>query len=188
MNTLVTTRCSETSQATFNSPLHLEISPSARYLVVDGGPNGDRQDNPIRVIDLFAERGEAIGSGTTGAWYDPAQSGHGIFMEALSENRLLAWWFSFDAEGRQSWFGGVGTYEGNQATIPFTQTLGGRFIPNFDPTEVSNTPWGNATITFSSCSQGRIDFQSTVAGYGEGSMALTRLTQPLGLVCLPILQ
>src|SRR5689334_5614289 len=52
-----------------------------------------------------------IGPAFTGHWYDPAQSGHGIFVEILPDNRFLAWWFAFNPEGtQQSWFGGVGTY------------------------------------------------------------------------------
>ncbi len=37
-----------------------------------------------------------IGAGFTGAWYDPAQSGHGLFVEVLSNNRFYATWFAFN--------------------------------------------------------------------------------------------
>src|SRR5437763_10219999 len=76
-----------------------------------------------------------IGPGFTGAWFDPAQSGHGLFVEVLQNNSLLAWWFTFNPAGtEQSWFGGVGTYSGNTAVITqVIQTTGGRWIPNFDP-------------------------------------------------------
>jgi plastocyanin len=43
----------------------------------------------------------AIGPGITGAWYDPQQSGHGLFLEVLPDNRLLAWWFAFSPDGTQ---------------------------------------------------------------------------------------
>ena len=126
----------------------------------------------------------AIGPGITGAWFDPAQSGHGLFIEILNDNRFLAWWFAFNPAGtEQSWFGGVGTYSGNTATITDEyQTIGGRWIPNFDPSRIVNSAWGTLTITFTDCNHGRVDFNS-VAGYGTGSMNLTRLTQPAGLSC-----
>ena len=126
----------------------------------------------------------AISPGFTGIWYDPAQVGHGIFIEVLSENRLLAWWFAYNPAGtEQAWFGGVGTYVGNTpVTIPVYQATGGRWIPNFDPSRIVNAPWGTLTLTFTDCNHGRADFNST-AGYGSGSMNLTRLTQPIGLAC-----
>jgi len=126
----------------------------------------------------------AIGPGITGAWYDPQQSGHGLFLEVLAENRLLAWWFAFSPDGtQQSWFGGVGTYSGNTATMQANLTTGGRWIPNFDPTKVVGNPWGTLNFTFTGCNAGRVDFTSTYPGYGSNHMDLTRLTLPAGLTC-----
>lgn len=124
------------------------------------------------------------GPGITGAWFDPAQSGHGLFIEVLNDKRFFAWWFAFNPAGtEQSWFGGVGTYSGNTATITDEyQTIGRRWIPNFDPSRIVNSAWGTLTITFTDCNHGRVDFNS-VAGYGTGSMNLTRLPQPAGLSC-----
>ncbi len=128
--------------------------------------------------------GATIGPGFTGAWYDPAQSGHGIFIEVLPANRLLAAWFAFNPAGtQQAWFMGVATYSGNTATITdVNQTTGGRWIPNFDPNQVASNHWGTMTFTFTDCNHGKVDFDS-VLGYGSGSMNLTRLTRPDGLSC-----
>jgi len=125
-----------------------------------------------------------IGPGFTGAWYDPAQSGHGLFVEGLPDNRIQAAWFTFNPSGtEQAWFVGVGTYAGNTATLTaVTQPTGGRWIPNFDPARIVASSWGSLTLTFTSCDQGRVDFTST-QDYGVGSMNLTRLTRPAGLTC-----
>ncbi|HJT97156.1 MAG TPA: hypothetical protein VJ696_02490 [Rhodanobacteraceae bacterium] len=125
-----------------------------------------------------------ITSGFTGAWYDPAQSGHGILIEVLPGNQILAWWFTFNPDGtQQAWFGNVGAINGTTASITALQTQGGRWIPNFDPGNVTQPTWGTLTFTFTDCNHGRVDFSSSVAGYGEGHMDLTRLTQPAGLSC-----
>jgi len=125
-----------------------------------------------------------IGPGFTGAWYDPQQSGHGLFLEVLPQNKLLAFWFTFNPEGtQQSWFGGVGSYSGDTATVPVALTTGGRWIPNFDASKVVNNPWGTLTFTFSDCNSGRVDFASTYPGYGNNHMVLSRLTLPAGLTC-----
>ena len=126
----------------------------------------------------------AIGPGFSGAWYDPQQSGHGLFLEVLPGSRLLAWWFTFTPDGtQQSWFGGVGTISGNTAMVPVDLTQGGRWIPNFDPAKVVRVPWGTLAFTFSDCNNGRVDFTSSFPGYGSGSMTLARLTLPAGLAC-----
>jgi len=126
----------------------------------------------------------SIGPGFTGSWFDPAQSGHGLMIEVLSDKRVLAMWFAFNPEGnQQAWFGGVGTYSGNTATISdVALPTGGRWVPNFDPNAIVRNPWGSLTLTFTDCTHGRIDFNS-VRGYGSGSMNLLRLTQPAGLTC-----
>jgi hypothetical protein len=125
----------------------------------------------------------AISPGITGAWFDPAQNGHGIFVEVLPNARFLAWWFTFDPGAHQAWFGGVGTYGGNVATITAADMpTGARWIPNFDPAEIAHHSWGTLTLTFTDCNHGRVDFSSGL-GFGAGSMNLTRLTQPAGLAC-----
>jgi len=125
-----------------------------------------------------------IGPGFTGSWFDPQQSGQGLTIEVLGGNRFYATWFAFDAFGKQAWFTGVGTYAGNTATITQTvQPEGARWIPNFSSADVVAVPWGTLTFTFSDCSHGRVDFASTVAGFGSNHMNLTRLTMPDGLSC-----
>ena len=60
---------------------------------------------------------------------------------------------------------------------------GGRWIPNFDPGNVTQPSWGTLTFHFTDCSHGEVDFVSTMPGYGSGHMDLTRLTQPAGVTC-----
>jgi len=139
----------------------------------------------VRVVDGGGGTSNVpITSGFTGAWYDPAQSGHGIFIEVLPGNQMLAWWFTFNPDGtQQAWFGNVGAIDGDTATIDAIQTAGGRWIPNFDPANVTNPAWGRLVFTFTDCNHGRVDFTSSVAGYGQGHMDLVRITQPEGLSC-----
>ena len=130
-----------------------------------------------------------IGPGFTGAWFDPEQSGHGLFLEVLppaagsEQRRLLAWWFTFTPDGEQAWFGGTGVIDGDRAVIEVVQTFGGRWIPNFDPSNVVNQAWGSFVIYFDSCTSGTIEFSSDIGGFASGSMRLTRLTEPAGLSC-----
>ena len=127
-----------------------------------------------------------ITAGFSGAWYGPGQSGHGILLEVQdgTPNSLLAYWFSFNPDGtQQAWFGGAGPINGDTAVVTAFQTTGGRWIPNFDPTTIVNNPWGTLTFTFSDCNTGRVDFASTIPGFGSDHMDLVRLTHPAGVSC-----
>ena len=125
-----------------------------------------------------------ISAGFTGAWYDPAESGHGIFLEVLPNNLLLAAWYTFTPDGmQQAWFTGLGAIANDTAVVSADLTTGGRWIPNFDPSTVVNNPWGTLTFSFTDCNHGRVDFASTYGNYGTNHMDLQRLTQPAGITC-----
>ena len=160
---------------TFNNPGSFDF-----YCDVHGGPTFGMFGR--LTVQPSVDPPPPLGAGYTGTWYDPAQSGQGIFIEILPGNQLLAFWFTFTPDGQQAWFGGVGPIVGNTAVVPATRTTGTRFIPNFNPAETVRTAWGTMSFTFTDCTTGRVDFNSTI-GFGTGSMLLKRLTQPAGLTC-----
>jgi hypothetical protein len=155
-----------------------------RVLTAGGRLSLSLDESPLESSELYVPSSAAgIDAGYTGTWFDPAQSGHGLFIQVLPGGRLLAAWFSFDTAGEQAWFLGVGTYSGRTATIAAVeQPLGGRWIPNFDPARITRNAWGTLTLTFSDCNHGRVEFASG-AGFGSGGMDLARLTRPLGVAC-----
>lgn len=125
-----------------------------------------------------------ITAGFTGEWYDPTQSGHGLFLEVLPNNLLAAAWFTFTPDGtQQAWFVGAGPITNDTAVVNAVLPTGGAWIPNFDPSKIVSNPWGALTFSFTDCNHGRVDFASTYGGYGSNHMDLSRLTQPAGLTC-----
>jgi len=151
-------------------------------VLVAGGSGNIDGSNVLTSTEIFTPN-VSIDASFIGSWYDPAQSGDGLMLEVLPGNRLLALWFAFSPTGEQAWFGGVGTYSGNTATITSAALpTGGKWIPNFDPNAIVRNPWGTLTFTFADCNHGKVDFNSAY-GYGSGSMNLTRLTLPSGLAC-----
>lgn len=118
----------------------------------------------------------------TGTWINNSQPGHGLIVEILTDNRILAWWFTYQPNGGQAWFGGIGTYSGNVATIQVIKAEGGRFLPNFDPSTISNPVLGTMELRFDSCTNGVVNYQFG-QGYGSGSWPINRLTVAAGLSC-----
>jgi sugar lactone lactonase YvrE len=178
--------------ALLNNPRGIAVGSDGSLYVADTDNNRVRKVAANGLISTIAGNGatppsadqRAINPAFTGNWFDPTQAGHGLMLEVLSDNRLLAYWFSFDPAGdSQAWFGGIGTYSDNVATIPLVAIpSGGHWIPNFDPNAITVQNWGALKFTFLSCDHGQVEFSSGL-GYGSGSMNLTRLTQPAGLTC-----
>jgi len=106
--------------------------------------------------------------GLSGAWYNPATSGQGFFLDVLTENRqVFLSWFTFDVSaslGRtpsdigdpgNRWITAQGVREGNRATLMAYLTSGGKFD---DPSEVTNEPYGTIELEFDSCLSGRVRY------------------------------
>jgi hypothetical protein len=182
--------------AQLNLPHGVAVDTAGNIYIADTANNRIRKVSSDGIIATVAGSGDPspyptqgaaqfdIGPGITGSWYDPAQSGHGLLIEVLPDNRFYAAWFAFNPAGtQQAWFTGVGSYSGNTATITSVeQPAGGRWIPNFDPSQIVRNAWGTLTFTFTDCNHGTVNFNSMI-GYGTGSMNLTRLTLPAGLSC-----
>ncbi|WP_395683032.1 plastocyanin/azurin family copper-binding protein [Dokdonella sp.] len=128
-----------------------------------------------------------ITSGFTGTWVDAGVTGQlGLGLEVLADGNLVAEVYTFAPAGGQAWIGGVGPIvNGDHATITVSTINGpgGRFAPNFDPSQVTNTTWGTLTLRFSDCNHGTLDWASTVPGFASGSLPIIRVTLPAGLTC-----
>ena len=124
----------------------------------------------------------------SGNWYDPARSGQGIQLEFTDQNNTaIAVWFVFGPDGGQNWIYAQGTYDSTKAsvTLPATMMTGARFPPLFKPSDVQSTSWGSITLAFTDCNNGTLSWNSTLPGYGIGSMLLSRLTSIRGTKCPP---
>lgn len=102
-----------------------------------------------------------VTAGLSGAYYNPATDGQGIYLEVLPDiSKVIMAWFTYDtaapddlttseigyAGGR--WLTAVGDFDGNVFSGTVYESSGGLF-ENGVP--VSNTPVGTVTLTFNSC-------------------------------------
>ncbi len=123
----------------------------------------------------------------SGNWYDPSQSGQGFQLEFTDQgNSLLAVWFVYTPDGSgQNWIYAQGAYDSTKSTvtIPALILTGAKFPPLFKSSDVHTTSWGTITFTFTDCNHGTASWNSTVSGYGHGSMPISRLTSIRGVTC-----
>jgi len=126
----------------------------------------------------------AVRPSLTGNWYDPAQDGHGFQFEVLPGGIVTAFWFTFDKNGNQVWISGAGRMLKDSVVMFAGRGLNGRFPPNFNPANVTKSPWGTFTLRFDDCDRAHVDWSSTDAAFTpSGTMNVQRLTSIDGLTC-----
>lgn len=136
---------------------------------------------------LTASGGRALAGlrGHSGAWFVPARSGEGWFVEELAGGYAVVYWFSFDPTGNPAWLVGVGTRTGERIVVDdLTQPVGTRFGSGFDPAQVQRSAWGRIEFTFSDCNNASVVYSSTHATYGSGAHAAVRATRAAGAACV----
>ena len=155
-------------------------------------------DNPegspalLNVDNLYfkAYNPDGISSGgyLNRSWYDPTQSGQGFQLEFTGQaHQLIAAWFTFapDGSGKPTWIYAQGEYDPakSSVTIPAEISSGTSFPPAFHGSDITKTPWGTLTFTFTDCSHASVAWNSSIPSYGSGTQELTRLTSMKGLSC-----
>jgi hypothetical protein len=126
-----------------------------------------------------------INAGHAGAWFNPETPGQGqlIDIEPVTQFMFLAWFTFTDAASdnpfEQHWFTAQGNYSGDTADLLVYESLGGKFD---DPQEVSADPVGKATLSFSDCGTGQLDY--TIDTWDlQGSFPLQRAIPGTENVC-----
>ena len=100
--------------------------------------------------------------GITGTWYDPETSGQGFLLEEFpSLHQLFVGWYTYDTAGGsdhdQRWYvlsGGV-AYGASQIDLSILAGYSGNFAA---PPAAGVTEVGLATLRFSSCTSGTLDY------------------------------
>lgn len=120
--------------------------------------------------------------GISGAWYNPEQSGHGLSVEILDNERALAFWYVYDPQGNPVHLYLDGRIEGRRIEATAYAPRGMRF-GSFRREDLNMPVWGEVALDFSSCDRGLLQWDSDLPGYGSGSSEIRRLTRIAGLDC-----
>lgn len=118
----------------------------------------------------------------SGAWYNPDQSGHGLSVEVLDDERTVAFWYTYTPDGFPVFLVIDGINDGHTVTGPAYYNEG-MIWRQFDPATLNSEVWGEISIEFLGCNHAVLTWSSSVEGYGDGQIELERLTYLASLEC-----
>lgn len=109
------------------------------------------QNAPFTVTDArVAKQSPWVSFDYSGLWWDPADSGSGLFIWQDAQDNTFATWFTYSADGKPSWYVFQPTWLGATTTRPVdllqTDRKPGTTIPPPNPT--NNTVVGTAWLNF----------------------------------------
>lgn len=116
-----------------------------------------------------------------GFFYDPSHDGEGFVIDVISPERATVYWFTYDSDGKQRWFLGVGTLD--EAGIHVDElivTRGALFGAGFDPDNVEFSVAGSASLTVHDCDHMTVEY--TIDGEA-GQQQLERLSSIADAAC-----
>jgi len=153
---------------------HVSLSTDGNRLAGGSGYDDEPGADPgyVRAYDLGMFNIFRINAGLNDAWYDPATSGQGFFINVFPDLGAASLaWFTYDTElpppdaqanlgdAGHRWLTAFGPIVDNQVLMEIEMTSGGIFDT---PTEVQRTdpPGSDGTIllTFSSCNSGTVEY------------------------------
>ena len=150
--------------------------------------------NPVlKVWSASNRQGDTgISAGHSGMWYDTANPGHGVLLQALapgalganSPRSMVVYWNVFEATGTQLSLYGIGPIDNRSVSIPVTSATGGNFPPaTVQGPNFMQPAFGNLNFTFTGCNSGTMAVVPTRAGFPSPTINLTRLTNVENLPC-----
>lgn len=120
--------------------------------------------------------------GIAGAWYAPYETGQGFTIDTIAgSNTLFVPWFTYTQAGgndpaNRNWFSlqGAANTGATSANLTIYTNDGGTFASG----TTSSRPVGTATLAFTDCNQGTLDyhFNGDTNGGASGVISLARLT------------
>jgi cytochrome c553 len=131
---------------------------------VMGAPDANDVSDMMLYLQGLGETGFSINPGLSGNWWGgPTRAGEGFLIEvaynAEGDTIMVVSFYTYDSVGDQTWLIGAGTVTSNIAEISLLIPAGAMWGAAFDPDDRTETPWGTATFSFSSCGTGSIKLE-----------------------------
>jgi hypothetical protein len=125
----------------------------------------------------------SIRADLSGSWYNPDQSGHGLMVEILDDQRAVVAWYTYDAAGAPLWLFGEGAVQGLELTAELGAFSGGRPPADWEEGDLQSEPWGSVTMSVQSCNLATLSWDSSHPDFESGELELQRLSWIQGQRC-----
>jgi len=110
----------------------------------------------------------------SGFFFDPSHDGEGFVIDVLPTGGVTVYWFTYDSEGNQRWFLGVGQFDDHSIHVDeWIVTSGGRFGEEFVSEDVEFSVAGDADFVINDCDHMTVNY--TIDG-NPGQQQLQRLS------------
>jgi hypothetical protein len=119
------------------------------------------------------------GRDISGAWFDPAQDGRGVFV-MRTDGLLVVYWATHTADGEPSWavMSATGNF-GHDFVGPAVTTHGAP--PGSGPAELAMSIWGELRFRYVGCGRARLEWTAEDPAIGSGGKDLVQLMVPDGI-------
>jgi len=130
-----------------------------------------------------------LGNGASGAYFNAMRDGEGFQVQVANQGNTevaVVYWFTYDDQGNQAWFVGLGDL--GDESIGITRLLrpvGASFGSAFNSEDIVLIESGALDLNFSNCDDLNVNFQSVLSGFESIMLAETRLYQTAGTSCTP---
>lgn len=132
-------------------------------------------------IDIHAAVSRALANSFSGPWFNPAESGHGWFVEMLDGSGggqiLNVYWYVY-VDDKPAWLVATGALDGQTASLDAWITEDGQFPPDFQAASV--IPWGTLNFEFETDGTGMTSWNTSYEGFSSGSMPIVQLAHISG--------
>ncbi len=142
-----------------------------------------RWSSALALSLLLSPMVNAENLGIDGAWYNPAQSGHGVTLAQATDTTVVAIWHTYDAAGNALTLYADLTLEGDVLSGTAYAPKGMRF-GSFNPQDLQMPVWGEISLQVGrQCRDLTLNWQSALPTYGNGETHLIRLAGGANQAC-----
>ena len=142
-----------------------------------GSPDSSNVANMMLYLQELGGTGFAINTGLSGDWFNQAErDGEGFLIDVgtnlVGDTVVIVAFYTYDSMANQAWILGAGVADGNSVVADLFFGEDNFWGDELVSGGTSNTPWGNITFSFSSCTEGHVALIPDLEMQGRGFTSL----------------
>lgn len=123
----------------------------------------------------------------TGLWDQVDQEAQGIALQVVEQaddsRRAVAYWYTYGEDRNTAWYVAIGDLIDNQIELELFDSVDVGFMQDARPGNDSVQSIGTMTMSFESCTNGSVTFNTNKPEVGSGSFKIERLAEIMNTHC-----